>query len=169
MSRRGSLNIGFQCGLDQVASDEKCYVVKAEGVASWVTCPSCELGRLHSHGMQKQLFKDIPSHGKFVEIHILRRRYRCIRCGKTMFEPIDDLDGKRHATVRLVKYICEQSFSKTFAALAREVALDEKTIRNIFDDFVKELDAAIRFRTPRVLGIDEVKIIGQYRAILTNI
>lgn len=38
-----------------------------------------------------------------------------------------------------------------------------------FDDFVKELDAAIRFRTPRVLGIDEVKIIGHYRAILTNI
>lgn len=153
----------------EVVSDEDRYVVKAEGVSGWITCPLCEVGRLHGHGSQEQSFQDTPSHGKPVEVFIQRRRYRCTRCGKTLFEPVADFDGKRQATARLVCYIREQSFSKTFAALAREVALDEKTIRHIFDDFVEEFEAKVRFRTPRILGIDELKIIGQYRAMITNV
>lgn len=153
----------------EVVSDEERYVVKAEGVTPWTVCPLCKVGRLHGHGSQAQSFQDTPSHGKPVEIFIQRRRYRCTGCGKTVFEPVADFDGKRHATARLVHYIRQQSFSKTFAALAREVALDEKTIRHIFDDFVEDFESKVRFRTPRVLGIDELKIIGQYRAMITNI
>ncbi len=78
-------------------------------------------------------------------------------------------DGKRQATARLVRYIRKESFTKTFAALAREVDLDEKTVRHVFDDFIEEFEAKVRFRTPRILGIDELKIIGQYRAMITNI
>ncbi len=47
--------------------------------------------------------------------------------------------------------------------------LDEKTIRHVFDDFIEEFETKVRFRTPRILGIDELKIIGQYRAMITNI
>src|SRR5690606_19501030 len=35
--------------------------------------------------------------------------------------------------------------------------------------FVEEFEATVRFRTPRILGIDELKIIGKYRAMITNI
>ena len=153
----------------EVVSGEDRYVVKAEGVSNWTACPLCKRGRLYGHGSQEQSFQDTPSHGKPVEVFIQRRRYRCQGCGKTLFEPVADFDGKRQATARLVHYIREQSFTKTFAALAREVALDEKTIRHIFDDFVEEAEAKIRFRTPRILGIDELKIIGQYRAMITNV
>lgn len=79
------------------------------------------------------------------------------------------LDGKRLATRRLVEYLQQQMFRETFAALARRVALDEKTIRNVFADHVAKLEATICFRTPRVLGIEELKIVGNYRAVLTNI
>ncbi|TAK51334.1 MAG: ISL3 family transposase [Gammaproteobacteria bacterium] len=153
----------------EVLSSEDRYVVKAEGVLSWTTCPLCRKGRLHGHGSQEQSFQDTPSHGKPVEVFIQRRRYRCTGCGKTLFEPVADFDGKRQATARLVRYIREQSFTKTFAALAREVALDEKTIRHVFDDFVEEIERTVKFRTPRILGIDELKIIGQYRAMITNV
>lgn len=60
-------------------------------------------------------------------------------------------------------------FRETFAALARRVALGEKIIRNAFEDHVAELETTIRFCTPRVLGIDELEIVGDYRAALTNI
>lgn len=153
----------------EVVNDGERYAVKAEGVTPLAMCPICKAGRLHGHGAQEQSFQDTPSHGKPVEVFIQRRRYRCQACGKTLFEPVADLDGKRQATARLVAYIRKESFTKTFAALAREVALDEKTIRHIFDDFVQEFEAKVRFRTPRVLGIDELKIIGQYRAMITNI
>lgn len=153
----------------EVVSNEERYIVKAEGVTSWTACPFCKRGRLYGHGSQEQSFQDTPSHGKPVEVFIQRRRYRCQGCGKTMFEPVADLDGKRQATARLVAHIRKEGFTKTFAALAREVALDEKTIRHIFDDFVAEFEAKVRFRTPRILGIDELKIIGQYRAMITNV
>ena len=153
----------------EILTSEDSYVVKAEGVNQWVTCPLCKTGRLHGHGSQEQSFQDTPTHGKPVVIFIQRRRYRCTSCTKTLFEPVADLDGKRQATARLVRYIRDQSFSKTFAALAREVAVDEKTVRHVFDDFIEEIEAKTQFRTPRVLGIDELKIIGQYRAMITNV
>ena len=122
----------------EILTSEDSYVVKAEGVNQWVTCPLCKTGRLHGHGSQEQSFQDTPTHGKPVVIFIQRRRYRCTSCTKTLFEPVADLDGKRQATARLVRYIRDQSFSKTFAALAREVAVDEKTVRHVFDDFIEE-------------------------------
>ena len=153
----------------EVVGDDDRYVVKAEGVEQLTTCPLCKVGRLHGHGSQEQSFQDTPTHGKPVVVFIQRRRYRCTGCGKTLFEPVGDFDGKRQATARLVRYIRKESFTKTFAALAREVDLDEKTIRHVFDDFIEEFETKVRFRTPRILGIDELKIIGQYRAMITNI
>jgi len=153
----------------EILTSEDSYVVKAEGVNQWVTCPLCKTGCLHGHGSQEQSFQDTPTHGKPVVIFIQRRRYRCTSCTKTLFEPVADLDGERQATARLVRYIRDQSFSKTFAALAREVAVEEKTVRHVFDDFIEEVEAKTQFRTPRVLGIDELKIIGQYRAMITNV
>ncbi len=152
-----------------VRSDDETYVVEAAGRSDWLTCQLCEVGRLHGHGSQEQSFQDTPSHGKPVRIVIQRRRYRCTGCGKTQFEPVADLDSKRQATRRLVDYVRTHSVRETFAAMARRVALDEKTIRHIFDDFVEELQTSIRFRTPRILGIDEIKVIGAYRAIMTNV
>ena len=152
-----------------VHSDDEFYLIEAAGRSDWMTCQLCKSGRLHGHGSQEQSFQDTPSHGKPVRIVIQRRRYRCTACGKTQFEPIADFDRKRQATERLVNHVRACCFRETFAALARQVALDEKTIRHIFDDFVEELEAKIRFRTPRVLGIDEIKIIGDYRAMITNI
>lgn len=154
--------------LEVLSSDDR-YVVKAEGVSACTTCPHCKTGRLHGHGSQEQSFQDTPAHGKPVVVFIQRRRFRCTSCGKTLFEPVADFDGKRQTTARLVRYIREQSFTKTFAALAREVDLDEKTIRHVFDDFIEEFETTVRFRTPRILGIDELKIIGKYRAMITNI
>lgn len=125
--------------------------------------------KLHGHGIQKQTFHDTPMHGMAVRIQVARRRYRCQACRKTQFDPITDLDSKRLATTRLITYIRTHCFRETFAALARRVAMDEKTVRRVFDDCVAEIESRTRFRTPRFMGIDELKIIGAYRAMITNI
>lgn len=112
---------------------------------------------------------DAPMHGKRVKIQIERQRYRCKACGKTLLEPMPHMDGRRLATERLVRYVEERCLQETFAALARDVGLDDKTIRHIFDDYVARLQQTIKFQTPEVLGIDELKIIGQTRAMITDI
>ncbi|WP_284696079.1 transposase family protein, partial [Escherichia coli] len=67
-----------------------------------------------------------------------------------------------------MKYIEQESLKKTFALLSRETGIDEKTIKNIFNDYVDRLGTEIRFETPEFLGIDELKIIGEYRCMITN-
>lgn len=47
--------------------------------------------------------------------------------------------------------------------------MDEKTVRQTCADYVEELESTIRFVTPRFLGIDVIKLIGDYRAMITNI
>ena len=152
-----------------VDSTDEVYAIVAEGRYLPTACPECGSSRLYGHGTHEQSFRDTPIHGKTVEIKVNRRRYRCQGCGKTLFDPIPDLDGKRFATTRLVAYVRTACFRETFAAVARRVAMDEKTVRQIFADHVDELRTTIRFVTPRFLGIDEIKIIGDYRAMITNI
>ncbi|HET9033833.1 MAG TPA: ISL3 family transposase [Dokdonella sp.] len=145
------------------------YIVHAEGRMVPSACPECQTGRLHGHGTQKQYFRDTPTHGKTVQIAVQRRRYRCQDCHKTMFDPIPDLDTKRLATTRLIHYIRTHCFRETFASIARQVNMDEKTIRHIFDDYADELGSKFRFVTPRFMGIDELKIVGAFRAMITNV
>lgn len=152
-----------------VHEQDGAYLIEAEGCHKPTRCAACQGTNLHGHGTQQQTFHDTPMHGLPTRIAVKRRRYRCQSCRKTQFDPIADLDSKRLATTRLIAYLRHHCFRETFATLARRVRMDEKTIRHVFDDYVAELESRIRFRTPRVLGIDELKIIGTYRAMITNV
>lgn len=145
------------------------YIVEAEGGVEPAACTSCGHLGLYRHGSQRQSYMDSPIHGKRAKIEIDRQRYRCKACGKTLFEPLPHMDSKRLATERLIRYVEDRCLKETFAALAREVGLDDKTIRHIFDDYVETLRQGAHFQTPEVLGIDELKIIGNTRAMITNI
>lgn len=147
------------------------YMVAVEGIVLPTICPHCGHDKLHKHGSVNQAYMDTPMHGKRVILTLDRKRYKCTNdlCKKTIFEPLNDMDSKRLATSRLVKYIQTHCLKKTFADISREVGVDEKTIRHIFDDYVEHLSSTVRFETPKILGIDEVKIIGSYKAMITNI
>lgn len=132
-------------------------------------CPHCGFTQLYSHDKTEQVFFDTPMQGKPVVLKIHRMRYKCRSCGKTFREPLADINDKRLMTTRLKEYIQKRSMSDTFAVVARETGLDEKTIRHVFDDYVETKSKAMPFETPRVLGIDELKLVGSYRCILTNI
>lgn len=124
-----------------VADKGSAYLVLAQGTGQLTSYPSCVVGRLYSHGTQEQSYQDTPSHGKPVRIMTQHRRYRCTSCGKTCLESIADLDGKRQATSRLIKFVQDRCQRETFSALACQVGLDEKTIRHVFQDFVEALQA----------------------------
>lgn len=144
-------------------------VIEAEGATPVEVCPDCHGVRLYRHGVQTQAYRDTPMYGAPAVLSVHRQRYRCQDCGTTFSEPLTDLDSKRMATRRLVQYVEAHVFDQTCASLARQVGMDEKTIRQIFADHVADLESRVRFVTPRWLGIDELKIVGAYRCVLTNI
>jgi transposase len=145
------------------------YRIEAVGDVVPTVCPNCGHSPLYRHGTQQQSFMDTPMHGKRVLLDIERRRYRCTACGKTLFDPLPDMDGKRFMTQRLVEFVKTHCLRRTFATLARDVGVDNKTVRLIFDDYAAHLKATVHYDTPRILGIDEIKIIGDYRCVLTDI
>lgn len=153
----------------EVGEHDDHYRIRADGQGVPTRCPACRGGNLSGHGRNKQEFMDVPIHGKRTLIEIDRRRFRCKDCGKTLFSSLPDMDEKRLATRRMVSYVEERCLRDTFAALSREIGVDEKTVRHIFDDYVARMKATVTFETPEIMGIDELKIVGQYRAMITNV
>ena len=144
------------------------YQIEATGDVEPTSCPVC-VSSLYRHGSQRQAYIDTPIHGKRVMLEIDRKRYRCKECGKTLFAPLPDMDAKRNMTERLVRLIEQRCLKETFAALSRDIGIDDKTIRHVFDDYVESKRQAVHFETPEILGIDELKIVGEYRCMITNI
>jgi transposase len=78
------------------------------------------------------------------------------------------MDDKRLATKRLVEFIEKQSLKRTSVSIAEDIGLDEKTIRNIFRDYINRLEQAVQLETPKLLGIDEIYIIWP-RCVICNV
>jgi transposase len=152
----------------KVEETEHDYHVTAEPVAATSACAHCHSGSLRSWGAREQLFKDLPMHGKRVGIYIDTRRYRCQSCGKTFFATLPAVADNRQMTDRLVKWIGRQAVKRTFRSLAEETGVVEGTIRNIFRDYINELERTIRFETPKWMGIDEIHLIKP-RGVIANI
>lgn len=79
------------------------------------------------------------------------------------------MDESRSVTKRLVNWIQEASLDKTFTSVAEEIGIDEKNVRNIFNEYVTELESQTDFRTPKWLGIDEVHLLKNYRCVITDV
>ncbi len=71
-------------------------------------------------------------------------------------------------TSRLVSWIGKQAIKRTFASIAEEVGVTEGSVRNIFRNYINELEQTIRFETPKWMGIDEIHLIKP-RGVITNI
>ncbi|WP_134912995.1 ISL3 family transposase [Paenibacillus sp. IHB B 3084] len=153
-----------------IAENEHDFQIQVKTNSPPVACPQCGcVANLYKHDNREQLCMDLPIHGKRVGLLIKRQRYRCRECSQTFWERLDHtIDEKRNCTKRLLSYIEKQSLKRTFVSISEDVGLNEKTIRNIFRDYINRLEETLRFETPKWLGIDEIHIIKP-RCVLTNI
>lgn len=152
-------------------ADQHDMVITAECAVAPDVCVRCGVAEpsLKKYGLQEQFFMDTPIHGKRAAIRIMRQRYKCLECGGTFQQLLPDMDEKRHMTRRLLSYIRQRSLERTFTEVAQDVGLDEKTVRNIFQDFATELDCNYTPATPEWLGIDELLLVRKLRCMLTNV
>ena len=165
------VNILNLAGLDVVDFKETDseYHVRATPKAISRLCPHC--GRSHDtvvHAKRTLVIRDIPSHGKAVVIHLDVSRLKCKPCKQTFTASVPEVDTGREMTERLAKWIGRQSIEYTYAEIAKQVKVDEKTVRNIFDEYVAVLAKGYQRETPIWLGIDEIKL-KRFRAIFTNL
>jgi len=154
--------------IDRVDEAEHDYHIYAHALKSPSSCSACMGSEVVGFGRNEQLVKDLPIHGKRVGIYFETRRFRCKVCSKTFLEQHSDFHPERAMTTRLVNWIGRQCIKRTFASVAEETGVVEGTIRNIFRDYINDLEQAIRFETPKWMGIDEIHLIKP-RGVITNI
>jgi transposase len=152
----------------KVAENEHDYHIDVEVTKAPTRCLNCHSDTLVGFGRREQLVRDLPSHGKRVGLYVDTRRYRCRACAKTFYEPLPNIDDRRAMTARLVQWVGKQAIKRTFASIADEVGIDEKSVRSIFRDYANELEKTIRFETPKWMGIDEIHLVKP-RGVIANI
>jgi transposase len=126
-------------------------------------------GSFYKHGKKQVTFRDAPIRGKPVLIQCDRQRYRCQECKETFFQPLPEIDDHRDMTKRLIEYVGEQALKKPFTQIADEAGLDEKTVRQIAGRAMEEMESPYPTFAPHVLGMDEVMVAGELRAIFTDL
>lgn len=155
--------------VQKVHEDDHGYLVEAINRTPPERCEKCRSPEIRKFGSRQQIYNDTPIHGKQVTIQVNRQRYQCKACKKVFHEPIPDLSKDRLVTRRLHEYVEKGSLKRTFVNISSEVGIDEKTVRNIFRDYVQRLATEVKFETPRWMGVDEIHIIKKPRAVITNI
>ena len=131
-------------------------------------CSQCQIA-FHKHGRRTGFFADTPLQMQPVRLEISRPRYRCQSCGMTITPELTFLDERRRSTKRLVDAVRERCLAMTFHALADQTGLAVNTIKNIAHDLIEDLDRTVVYETPRIMGIDELKLAGDYRCVITNL
>lgn len=156
-----------------IQEEGRLYRVLAEVSEHPHCCPWCEtLSAPYHFGKREFTFTDLPMHGKQVCVVARRQRFRCRACQRTWLSPLPGIDEHHAVTERLIQYVERETLSlssRTFVSLAHELGLAESSIRNLFDACVKKREQRRTLQTPRILGIDEVHLLGAPRCILTDI
>jgi transposase len=141
----------------------------AEYVHEPRACSKCGSVSFYKHGTKKTTYADAPLRGFTAKLEATVRRYRCRDCFETFLQPLGGVLDERRMTERCATFIGRAALRHTFVHVAREVGVDEKTVRAVAAERIAELHVSHAPRLPRVLGVDETKIHRVQRLVLTDI
>lgn len=129
-------------------------------------CPSCG-SAMHSHGTRGMSVVSTPHLGAPTRLDIEFPRTRCVGCGFVWRPQIGGVDEDHRMTEAAYADIAQRSLRLTFREVAEEYPLSHVTVKNVFEDYVRENAARLRFKVPAFLGIDEknLKRVGMVTVI----
>ncbi len=135
------------------------------------SCPHCGSVAIAPNGSRVTKYVDAPIRGKPVFIEWQRQRFKCKEptCGKTCTDTHEGLHDEFLMTRRLYAWIGSRCLKHTFAAIALDTGLDERSVRRVFEHWSDDQLNKLDFATPKWLGIDEVHLLHAARGVLTNI
>jgi transposase len=111
-------------------------------------CTKCGGMALYRHGTKLTTYADAPLRGFAAKLEATVRRYRCRDCGETFLQPLGGVLDERRMTERCAEFIARASLKHTFVHVAREVGVDEKTVRAVAAERMAELSTQHQPRLP---------------------
>lgn len=126
-------------------------------------CPACGM-KTYVHDTQYREAWDLPAFGKKTLLRIKAKRYRCFTpmCNKhnvSVYPEFTFLEKGANITLRLKELIANQSFyDQSFENISRNLGPSIETVRQIFLEKARAYDSNVKYKTPTILGVDEVHL-----------
>jgi len=137
-----------------------------------VTCPRCGKVTTKEHDRRQQLKQDRRLRDKVVFLTLMKRRFRCLWCGKVFTEPDEVFGSRRRSSHRFREYLGQEALHQTVKRTAQKEEVGEGLVRRcVAEEIGKRLGAREAEETPEFIGLDEFSVSGRrlYHTAICNL
>lgn len=137
--------------------------VEVMAITTQATCPHCHKQCVKIHDTRPRKKRDCALREHRVELIVLKRRFRCLRCRKAFTEPDTACGWRRKTTARLREEIGKLACSQPISHVATTAGVGPRFVQECFHIVALQhlkgkglnLDEQQPLDTPEFLGIDE--------------
>ena len=137
-----------------------------------VTCPRCGRVTTKEHDRRQQLKQDRRLRDKVVFLTLMKRRFRCLWCGKVFTEPDEVFGSRRRSSHRFRGYLGQEALHQTVRRTAQKEKVGEGLVRRcVAEEVGRRLGARGATEIPEFIGLDEFSVSGRrlYHTAICNL
>jgi len=117
-------------------------------------CPRCGSTKLHINDYRIHKATDLPINNKPVKLHILKQRYICAECKKTITGSLKNVLPRKQHTEKVILFIKEKLKKLTYKDCSKELNISSTTTMRLFKNSTNYKEQS---EFPKVIHIDEFK------------
>ena len=139
---------------------------------SEVTCPRCGRVTTKEHDRRRQLKQDRRLRDKVVFLTLMKRRFRCLWCGKVFTEPDEVFGSRRRSSHRFREYLGQEALHQTVKRTAQKEEVGEGLVRRcVAEEIGRRLGVRETKQSPEFIGLDEFSVSGRrlYHTAICNL
>ena len=135
-------------------------------------CPRCGKAITKEQDRRSQHKQDRQLRDKKVFLTLMKRRFRCLFCGKIFTEPDEVFGPRRRSSYRFREYLGQEALHQTVRRVAQKEVVGEGLVRRcVAEEIGRRLGAMELEQTPEFIGIDEFSVRGRrlYHTTICNL
>jgi len=122
-------------------------------------CPRCGMTITKEHDRRPQHKQDRRLRDKVVFLMLMKRRLRCLWCGKVFTEPDKVFGPRRRSSRRFRKYLGQEALHQTVRRTAHKERVGEGLVRRcVAEEVGRRLETKGVTETPQLIGLDEFSV-----------
>ncbi len=125
-------------------------------------CPRCGQVTCKEHDRRPQLKQDRRLRDKVVLLRLIKRRFRCLWCGKVFSETDEVFGSRRRSTCRFRSYLGQEALHQTVKRVAQKEQAGEGLVRRcVAEEIGRRIGIKGITQTPEFIGLDEFSVSGR--------
>lgn len=126
------------------------------------TCPRCGRTATKEHDRRLQWKQDRRLRDKAVFLRLIKRRFRCLWCGKVFSEPDEVFGSRRRSSSRFREYLGREALHQTVRRVAEKEQAGEGLVRRcVTEEVGRRLGTKVVSEAPKFIGLDEFSVSGR--------